>query len=164
MKKLSLVMSLLVVVAVLVAACAPAAPAGALVVQADIVRGSTAPLGPVCSNVSQLAQGEMAVPRAKIFDPAMGQELTDDDLTSVNFILQDGQSFPMSYAGHGGDEEAGIEHTDYFWATGWEVPEDYPLGTIKWWVTAEHKDGRSGRYDPINMVISMLTIIERPTE
>ncbi len=164
MKRLFLLIPMLLVIPIL-AACSPAKPAPSpLTIQADIVRGHSAPLGPVCSNISQLAQGEMAVPRVKVLDPVSGKELTDEDIASVTWNLEDGQSFPMNYGGHGGDKDKNIPPTDYFWTAGWDIPADYPTGTVKWWVTAESKDGRSGRYEPINMALSLLTIIEPPSQ
>ena len=164
MKKF-LFLPFLLAVLLVISACSQSPKSSAnLELQADIVRGSSAPLGPVCADVTQLAAGETAVPRVKVIDPSTGKELSGNDTKSVVWHLEDGQSFPMSYAGHGGNKTNGTPPTDYFWTAGWTIPANYHTGTVKWWVTAESKDGRTGRYDPINMAASMLTIIQKPAK
>ncbi len=134
---------------------------GKLIVSADVVRGSKNPIGAVCAFTGAFARGEEMVPRVKVMDPKTEQLLTDKDLKSVTFMLKDGTSVPLKYSGHPGGNPP-PPPTDYFWAGGWEVPQDYPTGATNWWVEAVSNDGRQGRYEPPKIAISALNIVERP--
>ena len=146
------------------------AKTGPLVLYADMVRGHTNPLGPVCAISSRFKQGEMVVWRARLIEGETGKAIlaTVEELlaekpgnealtamlegTSLKVHLSDGQTFDMRFAPHSGDDPK-----DYFWTTGWGIPEDYPTGTIDYWITAE-SGGRSVRWAPFDIGISKLTV------
>jgi hypothetical protein len=113
----------------------------------------------------------MVVWRVRIFDPETGNQVpgnpsdllaappADEELVAmvegieVTVHLSDGQSFPMHFGLHA--------DADYFWTYGWEIPEDYPTGTVDVWVTAEwSSESKTGRWDPFNVAPSLLTIME----
>ena len=155
-------------VAVVSAACGASAPPAEqtypiltkMIVTADLVRGSKNPLGAVCEFNGQFARGEEIVARVKIMDPKTEKYLTDKEMKSVKFNLKDGTTAALHYGGHPGGANA--TPTDFFWTVGWLIPDTYPTGATGWWVDVESNDGRKGRYDPPNVAVNALTILERP--
>lgn len=149
-----------------------------LVVAVDTVRGFIpSEAGPSCAVNSQWYRGEMIVWRVRVFDPETGNQLpaNPSDLIptipdadaiaalteglTVTVHLSDGQSFPMHFGGHGGDSAG--ESADYFWTFGWEIPADYPTGSVEDWVTVDWSaESKTGRSQPFQVSSSMLTIIE----
>jgi plastocyanin len=117
--------------------------------------------GDMVSNIGCLAityghRGELLVFRARIVDPKTGKDMTDKDVVkdSVKALLPDGQKFTMSYGGHG------TPVSDTFWSGIWEVPLNYPTGSLGYEITATANDGRTGSFKPFQMASSNLTIKE----
>jgi hypothetical protein len=148
------------VVALVAAACAgePQAQSGPpaasnLIVDANTVTGSGEEVSCVLAN--QFRPGGHVVWRIKVYDPVTGQPMGNEALESVEVKLPDGQAFEAEYGGHPPNDS-----TDFFWATGWEVPDDYPTGSLPYQVTATAVDGRGGTFTEFNVAPSLLTIIE----
>ena len=145
-----------------------------LIVTSDMVRGhTTLEWGLLCVPASQYHRGEMITWRVRVIDPETGNNLPanpselladppDADALAemasaltVTLHLSDGQSFPMRFGPHA--------DADYFWTYGWDIPEDYPTGTLDEWVTAEWSTGtesKSGRTQPFQVFYAFLTILE----
>ena len=154
-----------IVLALVLATGFATAPAGAAparvqyLVVVDLVRGSFQPLGPVCVQTNVFKQGEEVVWRAEVREAATGREIGNDGknvaeiaergLTAIAF-LENGPSFPMKYGQHPGRAQAG-EPVNFFWTTAWKIPDDYPTGTVKWWVIVRDKAGAFIRFDPIGV-------------
>ncbi len=157
MKKLSLVMSLVAGVAILAAACAPAAPVAPpspLIIEAHVISATG------CRPTDTFARGEQPVAMAKVVDGATGEYLSDEDLTSVTWHLEGGFVLDHIYG-----PQPKEEPVEYYWKACGPIPEDYPLGEATWWVTAEHEDGRTARYDPpYGDAFSRFIIVEAPAE
>jgi hypothetical protein len=115
--------------------------------------------GAVCVNLSQFPRNSEVVWRARVIDPVTGEELGDDDLDSVEVNLGDGQTFEMRYGPHPRDNP-----TDFFWTTSWDIPADYPTGTVDWEVVASGSDGSTGSYAPFDVAPSLLTITDEVLE
>ena len=47
-----------------------------------------------------------------------------------------------------------------FWVLKWMVPNDAPLGIVRYTVTAKDPQGRTGEYKPFDVETSQLTIVE----
>lgn len=108
---------------------------------------------PICVLQSRFAPGEEVVWRVKVFDPATGEAMDDTALDSVDVELPDGQVFEAEYGDHPRDNP-----TDFFWTTSWEVPADYPTGSVPYSIVATASDGRVGEYSEFNVAPSLLTI------
>jgi plastocyanin len=59
-----------------------------------------------------------------------------------------------AYGGHPG----GATPTDYFWSVGWEVPLNFPTGSLGYEVQAVANDGRTGDFQPFEVASSKLNI------
>lgn len=114
--------------------------------------------GAVCVLQSRFARNSEIVWRARVFDSA-GQELDDSALDTVVVELADGQTFDMRYGPHPGDDP-----TDFFWTTAFDVPADYPTGTLDYEIVATSTDGATGTFRPFNVAPSLLTITEEVFE
>lgn len=122
-------------------------PKVSLNVVADTVTG----IGCVLSNV--LHQGEIVGFRVRVIDPMTGDSLKEGDIASVIIHLEDGQNLETTYGPHPGPNP-----TDSYWRVGWEIPLNYPTGTLRYTVEAKAKDGRVGSYTPFNVSSSLLQI------
>ncbi len=107
-----------------------------------------------CLNISSGHRGELVVFRTRVVDPVTGKDMTDKDLKSVQVVLPDGQKFDETYGGHPG----GGTPTDYFWSAPWEVPLNYPTGSLGYTVNVVANDGRTGTFKPFEVASSKLTI------
>ena len=47
-----------------------------------------------------------------------------------------------------------------FWVAKWIVPEDAPVGVVRYTITATDPQGRTGEFKPFDVAASQLTIIE----
>ncbi|PYS41626.1 MAG: hypothetical protein DMG14_06690 [Acidobacteria bacterium] len=47
-----------------------------------------------------------------------------------------------------------------FWVLKWVVPNDAPLGIVRYTVTAKDSEGRTGEWKPFDVEASQLTIVE----
>ena len=55
-------------------------------------------------------------------------------LKSVVVVLGNGQKLPARYGGHG------MPPTDHFWSLHWEIPADFPTGSLGYKVVATMMD------------------------
>lgn len=135
-----------------------------VVIQADTVSG---PLNipteeggsAVCVQQSRFARNSEIVWRARIIDPVSGEELSDETLESVVANLGDGQTLDMRYGQHPRDNP-----TDSFWTTSFDIPADYPTGTLDYEIVATTTDGRTASFKPFDVAPSLLTVTEEVLE
>lgn len=162
----------LVLVAVLVAACGGAQEevpeeaeiARRFVIQADVVAGprnipEAERAGRVCVLQSRFPRNSEVVWRARVIDPVSGEELDDSTLESVEVRLGDGQTFAMRYGPHPRENP-----TDFFWTTAFDVPEDYPSGTLNYEIVATGPGGETATFTPFNVAPSLLTVTDEVLE
>jgi hypothetical protein len=136
----------------------------ALIVQADVVSG---PLnipgdqraGRVCVLQNRFARNSEIVWRARVVDPVSGEQLDDTALEGVQVELADGQVLDMRYGPHPNDNP-----TDRFWTTSFDIPEDYPTGSLGYEIVATGTDGRTGSFVQFNVAPSLLTITDEVYE
>lgn len=135
-----------------------------LVIQADTVSG---PLNipaddrgsAVCVQQSRFARNSEIVWRARVIDPVTGEQLGDDALEGVVVNLGDGQTLDMRYGAHPRDNP-----TDFFWTTSFDIPADYPTGTLDYEVVASALDGRTTAFKPFDVAPSLLTVTDEVLE
>jgi hypothetical protein len=135
-----------------------------LVIQADTVWGplnipEAERAGAVCVQQSRFPRNSEIVWRARIIDSVAGEELGDEALESVVVNLGDGQTLDMRYGPHPRDNP-----TDSFWTTSFDIPADYPTGTIDYEVVATAMDGRTATFRPFDVAPSLLTVTDEVLE
>lgn len=141
------------------ASATPPAAVEVLFIDADTVLGPTnlteeeRPLK-TCVQVSRYAHNEEIVWRVKVFDPLTGEPMDDTQLESLQVVMGD-QTLDLHYGPHPQDNPV-----DNFWTVGWEVPEDYPTGTISYTIEATAVDGRTGTWEQFGVEAAMLTVTD----
>lgn len=170
-KKPMAVLTAMIVTAGLLGACGgeeavttTAVATAQLTVQADTVSGplnipSDQAAGRVCVAQSRFARNSEIVWRVRVIDPVTGQQLDDTAIQALQVKLADGQVLDMRYGDHPRDNP-----TDRFWTTSFDIPEDYPTGTLGYEVVAEDTSGRTGNFTPFNVAPSLLTITDEVYE
>ena len=53
----------------------------------------------------------------------------------------------------------GAPPTDYFWSVHWEIPADYPTGSLGYKVSATKMDDTTQTWEPFTRAPSQLTVI-----
>lgn len=139
---------------------AQAQQAGKLFFEGDLVRGNTrqGQTGPTCVLASQFKRGESVVWRMRVHD-ATGKMLDDKGVKTVVIELSDGQKFPMKFGGH-----PPRASTDNFWATSWNIPENYPTGTLSYKVIATDAQDQAQTWEPFKIATSQLAVIPGTVE
>lgn len=138
---------------------APPPVTEALFIDPDTVLGPTnlteaeRPLK-TCVQMSRFAHNEEIVWRVKVVDPATGEAMDDTALETVQIVMGD-QVLDLHYGPHPRDTPV-----DYFWTVGWEVPEEYPSGTISYTIEATAADGRTGTWEQFGVAAAMLTVTD----
>lgn len=129
-------------------------------VSGSTLRGHTSPQGPVCVSNTVFFPGEMIVFHAAVYDRETGNLMGAAEVSDrgIQVIAQfEGESIPLSYIPHGDPEDP----ASWYWAAGWEIPADYPVGTMSYSLVVADNDGRSGSYEPVEQAIGidLLTIV-----
>lgn len=98
-----------------------------------------------CVVMSRYPQGSRIVWRVRVTDvlPFTSPALDDKALEYVRLTLPDGKTQDLKYGPHGGTKEAPL---DFFWATGFTVPADYPTGVFNHKIEAKSLAGVIGTY------------------
>ncbi len=121
-----------------------------------VLGGSPAAKGfAVCALTSQFKLGQQVVWRIRVRDGA-GRNLDGAALKGVVVELPDGQKFAARFGPHPAKGEPG----DHFWSVSWNIPADYPTGTIAYKVTATGAMGASTTWEPFRIRASQLTIVK----
>lgn len=129
-------------------------PAGKLFFEGDIVRHALdGQVGPFCVLQNQYKRGEAVAWRIRILQPD-GSVATDSVLKNVEVELGDGERIPAEFRTHGRPA------TDKFWSLHWDIPMDYPTGSLGYKVHATMQDDTVVTWQPFNRPATQLTIIE----
>jgi hypothetical protein len=89
-----------------------------------------------------------------VADPQTGnREESAQLVVHVNFAGKI-QDIPMRYRATATQPER------QFWVAKWVVPQDAPIGIVRYTVSATDKYGRSGEFKPFEVQASQLTIAE----
>ena len=90
--------------------------------------------------------------RIRVLNSA-GDVADDKVLKSVVVELGDGQKLPAHYGPHGKPP------TDYFWSLHWNIPVDFPTGSLGYKVIATMMDDTTQTWEPFMRAPSQLTVI-----
>lgn len=157
--KAAVMIAVIIGIVITAAACSGGNSSQVLGVTADVVKGSEGikNTADICVESNRYQQGESVVFRVKVIDPATGDAMDDQALQTVVISLSDGQTFNARYGGHPGGQDA--TPTDFFWTTAWEIPGNYPTGSVPYTVKATATDGRTGTFSQFNVAPSLLMVV-----
>jgi hypothetical protein len=132
---------------------AQAQEARKLFFEGDIVRHALEnQVGPFCVLANQFKRKEAVAWRIRVLQPNGG--VADDKvLKSVVVVLGNGQKLPGHYGGHG------MPPTDHFWSLHWEIPADFPTGSLGYKVVATMMDDSTVTWEPFNRATTQLAVI-----
>ena len=104
-----------------------------------------------CAKSSVFARGQRIIWRMEVVDTNGGQILRGDDVEKATLKLPTGEELALRYGRHGAsDNPDNGPGTNWFWTTGWDIPLDYPLGTLVFTVDVTTKSGVSATFkDPL---------------
>ena len=125
-----------------------------LIVYGDLTYffGAGRPLN--CTVANRYKRGEPVGFRMTAINPATGQR---DRATQLTVHLTYGGKtvdIPMR------DRQNEKQPERTFWVAKWTVPEDAPIGIVRYTVTAKDPQGRTGEFKPFDVDASQITIIE----
>ena len=108
-----------------------------------------------CVLRNRFKRGEPVGWRMFVADPQTGnREESAQLVVHVNFAGKT-QDIPMRYRATAAQPER------QFWVAKWVVPQDAPIGIVRYTVTATDKHGRTGEFKPFEVQASQLTIAEQ---
>jgi len=141
-----------------VTAGAQAEPARKLFFEGDIVRHALAgQAGPFCVLANQFKRKEAVGWRIRVLDPT-GAVADDKVLKGVLVELGNGERLPAHYGPHP-PAASGQPPTDYFWSLHWEIPADFPTGSLGYKVVATMMDGTTQTWEPFTRAPTQLAVI-----
>jgi hypothetical protein len=134
---------------------APAAqPGGKLIVYGDMALFQPPGHPDNCILRNRFKRGEPVGFRMFVADPQTGNR--EESAQLVVHVNVGGRTvdIPMRYRATAAQPER------QFWVAKWMVPQDAPVGIVRYTVTATDKYGRSGEFKPFEVQASQLTIVE----
>jgi hypothetical protein len=133
---------------------APAAPGNKLIVYGDMAMFQPPGHPENCLLRNRFKRGEPVGFRMFVADPQTGnREESAQLIVHLNFAGKT-QDIPMRYRATAAQPER------QFWVAKWVVPQDAPIGIVRYTVTATDKYGRTGEFKPFEVQASQLTIVE----
>ncbi len=97
-----------------------------------------------CVQSGVFKRGMRLVFRAEVLDVASGKRITDRDGASVIVRLQHGEEIPARFLPRGAVRA--VAGTAWMWDVFWDIPPDYPVGSLDYSILVKTKDGRSGTF------------------
>jgi hypothetical protein len=121
--------------------------------EGDIVRHALPDqVGPFCVLANQFKRKEAVAWRIRVLEPN-GNVADNKVLKSVVVRLGNGQTLPARYGGHG------MPPTDFFWSLHWDIPADFPTGSLGYKVIATMMDDSTVTWEPFNRATTQLMVI-----
>ena len=132
----------------------PKGPANKLIVYGDMAMFYPPGHPENCILKNRFKRGEPVGWRMFVADPQTGnREESAQLVVHVNYMGKT-IDIPMRYRATAQQPER------EFWVAKWVVPQDTPIGIIRYTVTATDKYGRTGEFKPFEVQASQLTIVE----
>jgi hypothetical protein len=132
----------------------PAPGQGKLIVYGDIALFYPPGHPDNCILRNRFKRGEPVGFRMFVADPSTGKR--EESAQLVVHVNTAGKTVdvPMRYRATAAQPER------EFWVAKWVVPQDTPIGIIRFTVTATDKYGRTGEFKPFEVQASQITIVE----
>jgi hypothetical protein len=132
----------------------PAPGQGKLIVYGDMAMFLPPGNPENCLLRNRFKRGDPVGFRMFVADPATGNREESAQLVVHLAVAGKTIDIPMRYRATAALPER------QFWVAKWVVPQDTPIGIVRYTVTATDKYGRSGEYKPFEVQASQLTIVE----
>lgn len=84
--------------------------------------------------------------RFEILDTSTGKRVTDKDGATVKVRLQHGEELTPRWAIRG--SAAALPDSAWMWDVAWDIPPDYPVGSLDYTIVVTAKDGRTAAFIP----------------
>ena len=107
-----------------------------------------------CILRNRFKRGEPVGFRMFVADPSTGKREESAQLVVHVNVAGKTVDIPMRYRATAAQPER------EFWVAKWVVPQDTPIGIIRFTVTATDKYGRTGEFKPFEVQASQVTIVE----
>jgi hypothetical protein len=91
-------------------------------------------------------RGMRLVFRFEVLDVASGRRVIDGEGATVKVRLQHGEEVPARFVPRGA--VAAVPGTAWMWDVSWDIPPDYPVGSLDYTIVVATRDGRTGVYEP----------------
>ena len=99
-----------------------------------------------CVQSGVFKRGMRLVFRAEILDTSTAKRVTDKDGTTVKVRLQHGEELTARWAIRG--SAAALPDSAWMWDVAWDIPPDYPVGSLDYTIVITAKDGRTATFIP----------------
>ena len=131
----------------------PPAGKGSLIVYGDMALFQPPGHPENCILRNRFKRGEPVGFRMFVADPATGAR--EESATLVVHLTVSGMKvdIPMRYRATAAQPER------QFWVAKWVVPDDAPMGIVRYTVTAKDPQGRTGEFKPFEVQASQITIV-----
>jgi len=107
-----------------------------------------------CTLSNRYKKGEPVGFRATAINPATGKR--DKATQLVVHLTYGGKTIDIPMR----DRQTAQQPEREFWVAKWIVPDDAPVGIVKYTITAKDPQGRTGEFKPFEVAASQLTIVE----
>lgn len=126
---------------------------GNLVVYGDVVYFYPPGNARNCILNSQFKRGEPVGFRMTVIDPTTGKR--DRAAQLVVHLSYAGKTVDVPMR----DRQTATQPEREFWVAKWVVPDDAPMGIVRFTVTARDPQGRTGEFKPFEVQASQITIV-----
>ena len=99
-----------------------------------------------CVQSGVFKRGMRLVFRFEILDTSTGKRVTDKDGATVKVRLPHGEEVIARWAIRG--SVAALPDSAWMWDASWDIPPDYPVGSLDYNLLVSVKDGRTGTFSP----------------
>jgi hypothetical protein len=107
-----------------------------------------------CTLNNRYKKGDPVGFRATAINPTTGKR--DKATQLVVHLTYGGKTIDIAMR----DRQTVKEPEREFWVAKWIVPDDAPVGIVRYTITAKDSQGRTGEFKPFEVQASQLTIIE----
>jgi len=99
-----------------------------------------------CVQSGVFKRGMRLVFRYEILDISTGKRVTDKDGATTKVRLQHGEELTARWLIRGSVNA--LPDSAWMWDVAWDIPPDYPVGSLDYTITVSTKDGRTGTFIP----------------
>ena len=99
-----------------------------------------------CIQSGVFKRGMRMVVRFEILDTSTGKRVTDKDGANIKLLLPHGEEIPGRWTIRG--SVAAMPDSAWMWDTTWDIPPDYPVGSLDYRIAITVKDGRTATFTP----------------